>query len=75
MAAKMIIAVALIVLGIAGLTYGRLSFTHTKKVVDLGPVEVTKQERNTLPIPPIAGGLCLVAGVALLVVGGKRSAA
>ena len=75
MAAKMIIAVALIVLGIAGLTYGRLSVTHTKKVVDLGPVEVTKQERNTLPIPPIAGGLCLVAGVALLVVGGKRSAA
>lgn len=75
MAAKMIIAVALIVLGIAGLTYGRLSFTHSKKVVDLGPVEVTKQERNTLPIPPIAGGLCLVAGVALLVVGGKRSAA
>ncbi len=75
MAAKMIIAVALIVLGIAGLTYGRLSVTHTKKVVDLGPVEVTKQERNTLPIPPIAGGLCLVAGVALLVVGGKHSAA
>lgn len=75
MAAKMIIAVALIVLGIAGLTYGRLSFTHTKKVVDLGAVQVTKQERNSLPIPPIAGGLCLVAGVALLVVGGKRSAA
>jgi hypothetical protein len=74
MAAKMIVAVALIVLGIAGLTWTTVVYSH-QEVVDLGPVQVTKQERNTLPIPPIAGGLCLVAGVALLVVGGKHSAA
>jgi hypothetical protein len=63
---RMIVAIALIVLGIAGLGYGGISYTHEKKVVDLGPLEVTKNDRDTLPITPIAGGLLLISGVALL---------
>jgi hypothetical protein len=63
-----IIGVALIVLGVIGLAYGGISWTRNKTVVDLGPVEVQRQDRETLPVPPILGGIALVAGIALLVI-------
>jgi hypothetical protein len=64
---KNLIAVALIVLGLAGLLYGGFSYTREKKVVDLGSVEVTRQEHEKVPISPIVGGLVLISGVWLLV--------
>jgi hypothetical protein len=64
---KNLIAVALIVLGLAGLLYGGFTYTREKKVVDLGSVEVTRQEHERLPISPIVGGLILISGVWLLV--------
>jgi hypothetical protein len=63
----------LIALGLIGLIYGGISWTQREKVVDLGPVEVTHNERKAIPLPPIAGGVCLVAGV-LLVISGRRTA-
>jgi uncharacterized membrane protein YidH (DUF202 family) len=67
-----IIGVVLIVLGILGLAYGGLHWTRREKVVDLGPVEVTSEKRESLPLPPIAGGVMLVAGVALVLAGNRR---
>jgi hypothetical protein len=64
---KNLIAVALIVLGLGGLLYGGFTYTREKKVVDLGSVEVTRQEHERLPISPIVGGLILISGVWLLV--------
>jgi hypothetical protein len=75
MAVKTIVGVVLIILGLTGLLYGGFSFTRDKKVVDLGPVQVTRQEHERFPLPPVVGGLLLVSGVALLIVGGKRSTA
>jgi hypothetical protein len=72
---KLLLAIALIVLGVAGLGYGGISFTHQKKDVDLGPIQISHDKTDTLPITPIAGGLCLIAGVAILVVGGRGGAA
>jgi hypothetical protein len=66
---KSFIGVLLIVLGLVGLLYGGFSYTREKKVVDLGPVEVTKQEHERLPLSPIVGGLILVSGVWLLASG------
>jgi hypothetical protein len=66
---KNFIAVFLIALGLVGLLYGGFSYTREKKVVDLGPVEVTKQEHERLPLPPLVGGLLLVSGVWLLASG------
>jgi hypothetical protein len=34
--------------------------------VDAGPIEITRDRRESLPIPPIAGGALLVVGVILL---------
>jgi hypothetical protein len=66
------IGALLIVLGIIGLAYGGLTWTSREKVVDLGPVEVTQNKTKSLPLPPIAGGICLVAGVILLVGSSRR---
>ena len=69
---KLVVAIALIVLGVAGLSYGGISFTHQKKVADLGPIQVTHEEHDRLPLPPIAGGVCLVSGIAILILGGRE---
>lgn len=58
----------LIVVGLVSLLMGGFSWTREKKVIDIGPIEATTRERESLPIPPIVGGLILAAGVVLLVV-------
>jgi hypothetical protein len=64
----------LIVLGIFSFAYEGISFTTQKKVLDVGPIHATKDERHTLPLTPVLGGLLLVGGVILLL-SGSRSAA
>ena len=61
------LGIVLVVLGIIGLAYGGIQWTHKKTVVDLGPVEVTQDKHDRLPIPPVAGAAFLVAGVVLIV--------
>jgi hypothetical protein len=61
-----LLAGVLIVLGLVALLYGGVSWTHEDKVVDAGPIEITADKKEHIPISPIAGGIMLVAGVALL---------
>ncbi len=67
-----LIGIILIVLGVAGLAYGGLNWTTRDKVVDMGPLQVSKDTTHSLPLPPIAGGVCLVAGILVLVMGGRQ---
>lgn len=60
------LAVLLIALGILGLVYGGITWTRRDTVVDAGPIEITADKKESLPIPPILGGVLLVAGVAML---------
>ena len=64
-----IIGVVLIVVGIIGFVVGGVSFTHEKKDVDLGPVQVSHQQKSTIPIPPILSTISLIGGIGLVVVG------
>jgi uncharacterized membrane protein YidH (DUF202 family) len=61
------LAVVLVVLGVIGLLYGGINWTRKDKVIDAGPIEITADKHERVAIPPIAGGLLVVAGVALLV--------
>jgi hypothetical protein len=61
------IGVVLIVAGLVGLLYGGFSYTKRDKIIDLGPIEATKTETKTVPLPPIVGALALIGGVVLLV--------
>ena len=71
MKAATIIGILLIVLGIIGFATGGISFTHEKKDVDLGPVQVSHKTQDTLPISPILSTISLIAGVGLVVVGAR----
>ena len=64
-----IVGILLIVLGIIGYATGGISFTHQKKVVDLGSVQISRKTQDTVPLSPIFSTISLVAGIALVVVG------
>ncbi|MGH9330202.1 MAG: DUF3185 domain-containing protein [Vicinamibacterales bacterium] len=66
-----IVGIALIVLGIAALALGGFSYTDREKVLDIGPIEATTEQRKTIPLSPIAGGAAVVAGVALVIAGAR----
>ncbi|MDP3719932.1 MAG: DUF3185 domain-containing protein [Acidobacteriota bacterium] len=61
-----IVGIVLVVLGILGLAYGGLSWTSRETVVDAGPINITADKTERFPLPPLAGGLLLVAGVVLI---------
>ena len=65
------VGIVLIVLGVIALAYQGITYTTQKKVLDMGPIQATKEEHKTIPLPPIVGGLALVGGVALLIAGSK----
>jgi hypothetical protein len=66
-----IIGILLIILGIIGFATGGISFTHQKKDVDAGPIQISHKTQDTLPISPILSTISLIAGVGLVVVGAR----
>ena len=68
-----IVGIILIVVGVLALIFQGITYTRTRQVVDIGPIEARAEEEETIPIPPIVGGILLVAGVALVVVGGRKT--
>ena len=67
------LGVALIVLGIVALVYQGISYTTRENVIDLGPLQATVDKKQTIPLPPLVGGLALAGGIALLIVGAKKA--
>jgi hypothetical protein len=67
-----IVGIVLIVIGIVALAYGGISYTRREKVLDIGPIEATTERRETIPLPPVLGGLALAGGIALLIAGSRR---
>jgi hypothetical protein len=64
--------IVLIILGCIGLAYGGITYTRRRDTVSIGPITATLQQKETLPIPPIAGAIAVVAGIGLLLAGGQR---
>jgi hypothetical protein len=62
-----VIAMVLIIVGLIGLAYGGVRWTQRDTVVDIGPVEITQDKTRSVPLPPLAGGICLAVGLVLLV--------
>jgi hypothetical protein len=64
--------IILVVLGALALAYQGIRYTTREKVIDFGPLQVTASERKSIPLPPIVGGVALVAGVALILADRKK---
>jgi hypothetical protein len=64
--------IALILLGILGLSYNRITYKTEEKIAEVGPFKATAEKEKSIPVPPILGGLALIAGVGLVVLGYKK---
>lgn len=62
-----IVGIALIAAGAAGLAYGEFTYTKEEHSAELGPIEFSVEERETVNIPRWAGvgGIAAGAGVLL----------
>ena len=72
MKTTILLGVILIALGIVAFGYQGITYTTREKVADIGPVKVTQEKTNTLPLPPIVGAVALVGGIVLLIVGSRK---
>ena len=65
-------ALVLIIAGILGLAYGGFTYTKDTHKADIGPIELSVEEKETVNIPVWLGAGALIAGVLLLVMRGKK---
>jgi uncharacterized membrane protein HdeD (DUF308 family) len=72
MKGTVLLGIILLVAGLAGLAWPVITYTRTEKVVDLGPIEVTREDKERVPVPPIVGGLAAVAGIIIIVAGSRK---
>lgn len=74
MAAKRIVGIVLIVIGIVSFVWGGVFWTQRETILDAGPLEVTTEEREGFALPQAVGALSLIGGILLLVVPDRRRA-
>ena len=67
------VGLLLIVLGVAGLNFQGICYTTREKVVDTGGFAIAAETCKTIPVPLIAGGLALVAGIGTLLVASRKA--
>jgi len=67
-----IVGLVLIVLGVLGFVYPRITYTKNQTSVDVGPVQLQAKQRKTVTIPDIASGIAIGVGAILAVVGASR---
>jgi hypothetical protein len=68
-----ILGTALIILGVIAFAYQGISYTTRQKVIDVGPLQATVDNKETIPLSPVVGGLAIVGGIALLIIGNRKS--
>ena len=70
---NVMLAIGLIVAGIAALAYQGFTYTTREKVVDIGTVHVMADKTRSVSLPPILGLIAIVGGVLLLTVGNRKA--
>lgn len=68
-----VIGIILLVLGVIGFVAGGISYMTNEQVVDMGPIEVEAEEKRSFPSTPLASGIALLSGAALIYAGQKKS--
>ena len=62
-----LIGIVLIILGLCSVAWGGFSYKTREKVLDIGPIEATREKTHHLPVTPLAGGVAVAIGIGLLV--------
>jgi hypothetical protein len=67
-----LIGIVLIVLGVLALIYQGFSYKETKQDAQIGSLTIQHQETESIPLPPIVGGVFIAAGAAALFINGRK---
>jgi drug/metabolite transporter (DMT)-like permease len=59
-------AIVLIVVGALMMVYTGFTYITQKNVVDVGPLEINKEEKHPVRWSPIVGALLLLGGVVMI---------
>jgi hypothetical protein len=69
-----ILGIVLLLGGLASLIWPTISYTTREEAVDLGPIEVTTEDKESIPLPPVFGIAAAATGVVLIALGSRRRA-
>jgi uncharacterized membrane protein YidH (DUF202 family) len=61
------LGISIIIIGIIMIAYTGFNFVTTKKVVELGAIEINKEKTHHVQWPPIVGIVFLVGGIVIVV--------
>ena len=67
-----ILAIALIVGGVAGLAYGGFNYTKDSTTTKLGPIELTVKDERHVNVPAWAGVAAVLLGAGLLLAPNRK---
>ena len=67
-----IFGIILVILGVLALVYQGIQYTTREKILDIGSIKLSADTKKTIPLPPIVGGVAIVAGIALILVERKK---
>ncbi len=60
------LGIGLIIIGAIMVIWTGFSYTKKEKVVDVGPIEISADKKETVNWPPYIGGLLVVGGIVLV---------
>lgn len=66
------LGIVLLVVGLVMTIFTGFNLVTKKKVVDLGPVEINKEEKTPIYWSPITGGVLAVAGLVVILMGRRK---
>lgn len=72
MKALSIFGIILIIIGILGFVFPRITYTEEVAVLGIGPLQVQAEQERTIAIPDIAAGMAVLAGIVIVVVGARN---
>lgn len=72
MSAQKILGILLLAAGILALVYGGFSYTKETHEAQLGPLELSVEEKERVNLPVWAGAAAVVGGILLLVLDRRR---
>lgn len=68
-----ILGTILIVAGIIALIYQGITYTKRRDTVQVGPIGITAEQKETIPISPVIGAALVVVGAGLLLASRRKA--
>jgi hypothetical protein len=67
------LGIILLIVGAIMMVFTGFNIVTKEKVVDLGPLEINKEEKTPVYWSPVTGGVLMAAGILVLVVGKRKA--